>query len=418
MVWLLVSVLLVLLAAGIVVYLVLHPGTFSRMGQRRRARRNLKQIRAQFAPTQVPVRQLVRTGPPRVQLHNLYDDLHPPRYRGGGASSGIHRIVDWIFRGSVYVLTTLVVLTGALIVGLGLISADLPMAVWMMVWSILILIAVAVGVLLILGMRLVQSGIGDGWWGTFARLIASIALVCILALIAPIAWAGIADAGTGAAAAAVVLPPAPVGLSPAAVQGRTQAIAAAYEGIRNDPDTFAIAADVFRYRTLVDKYAADYDLDPLRVAAMIAQESAGDPDAMSSAGALGLMQLMPKTALEFGSTSCGLTHRMLRRQPQANICTGTAYYRHCTGVFRGDGETALAAYNAGEHRVQSAFEKHGNPTASFWTHLDTGALPQETRDYVPRVLAWEMALRFLERNPDAPLPPLAHAAPDGARTSA
>lgn len=111
------------------------------------------------------------------------------------------------------------------------------------------------------------------------------------------------------------------------------------------------------------------DVSPALVLAVIAVESAGKPDAVSSAGAEGLMQLMPATAERFGVTDS--------MDPRLNINGGVAYLNWLMKRFNGDPVLALAGYNAGE----GAVDKHqGVPPFA------------ETRGYVPKVLAaWNVA---------------------------
>jgi soluble lytic murein transglycosylase-like protein len=110
-------------------------------------------------------------------------------------------------------------------------------------------------------------------------------------------------------------------------------------------------------------------VSPALALAVIAVESAGRVDAVSSAGAGGLMQLMPATAERFGVAD--------RMDPKANIEGGVAYLEWLLERFDRDVVLALAGYNAGE----GAVDTHG------------GVPPfAETRDYVPKVLAaWDLA---------------------------
>lgn len=111
------------------------------------------------------------------------------------------------------------------------------------------------------------------------------------------------------------------------------------------------------------------EVSPALALAVIAVESAGKPDALSSAGAQGLMQLIPATAERFGVTDS--------KDPAQNIKGGVAYLNWLLKEFNRDPLMVLAAYNAGEGAVRA---NDGVPPYA------------ETRDYVPKVLAaWQVA---------------------------
>jgi len=110
-------------------------------------------------------------------------------------------------------------------------------------------------------------------------------------------------------------------------------------------------------------------VSPALVVAVIGVESAGRSDAVSHAGAVGLMQLMPDTAARFGVTDS--------TKAAENIRGGVKYLDWLLGEFGGDPVLALAGYNAGENAVKR-----------------NGGVPPfaETRAYVPKVLAaWQVA---------------------------
>jgi soluble lytic murein transglycosylase-like protein len=111
------------------------------------------------------------------------------------------------------------------------------------------------------------------------------------------------------------------------------------------------------------------EVSPALVLAVIGIESAGNPAAVSSAGAQGLMQLIPATAERFGVTD--------PQDPAQNIRGGVAYLDWLMKRFDRDPLMVLAAYNAGEGAVE---KNNGVPPYA------------ETRDYVPKVLAaWQVA---------------------------
>jgi len=98
----------------------------------------------------------------------------------------------------------------------------------------------------------------------------------------------------------------------------------------------------------------------------ITAESAYDPNAVSKAGAVGLMQLMPGTAQRYGVRN--------RKDPVANVAGGTRYLRDLLKMFDNNLPLALAAYNAGENAVI----KHGHKIPPY----------EETKTYVHRVLKY------------------------------
>jgi soluble lytic murein transglycosylase-like protein len=95
----------------------------------------------------------------------------------------------------------------------------------------------------------------------------------------------------------------------------------------------------------VDYYAWQYQVPPALVRAIIQVESAWQPGVVSPKGAMGLMQLMPATARQFGAT-----HPF---QIDENIRGGIAYLAELIRVFRGDLRLVTAAYAAGERPVLS-----------------------------------------------------------------
>jgi len=126
---------------------------------------------------------------------------------------------------------------------------------------------------------------------------------------------------------------------------------------------------------LVKQAAHRHGLDAALVMALIEVESRFQRDALSSAGAMGLMQLMPQTARRFGAVDPW--------NAQSNVDAGTKYLSYLLTLFRGDVKLALAGYNAGE----------GNVIAAGWR------VPRfaETQRYVPAVLDrfkhWTVALQ-------------------------
>lgn len=127
------------------------------------------------------------------------------------------------------------------------------------------------------------------------------------------------------------------------------------------PDTVAERLAVWepKLRELCEKY----EVDPHLARAVMRCESGGNPNAVSSAGALGLMQLMPGTAKGLGVDP---------KNPERNLEGGIKYLAQLADKYDGDWVKALAAYNAGSGRVDSY-----------------GGVPPfpETQRYVKNVLA-------------------------------
>lgn len=108
------------------------------------------------------------------------------------------------------------------------------------------------------------------------------------------------------------------------------------------------------YRDLVEKYAAEYNLQPAFVTAIIRNESSFQPLAVSSVGARGLMQLMPDTA-EWIAGKLKMTGYSFERMydPETNIRFGCWYLNYLSSMFRGDPICVACAYHAGQGTVTS-----------------------------------------------------------------
>ncbi len=135
------------------------------------------------------------------------------------------------------------------------------------------------------------------------------------------------------------------------------------------------------YREEILASSSEFDLDPSLVCGVIFTESAFRPQAKSSVGALGLMQLMPATGLEEAELLEieGVTEERLT-EPALNIRLGCTYLRKLLDEF-GNESVALAAYNAGPGRVRQWLKQYGTK--------DDGAILYipypETSKYVDRV---------------------------------
>lgn len=144
------------------------------------------------------------------------------------------------------------------------------------------------------------------------------------------------------------------------------------------PSLSALQGVATRYGRVLLGTSIETGVSPALALAVIAVESAGQAEAVSKAGAQGLMQLMPATAARFEVAD--------PFEPAQNIEGGMRYLGWLLNKFDGDPLLALAGYNAGENAVTGA-----------------GGVPEyaETRAYVPKVVAaWDVARRMCLTPPD------------------
>jgi soluble lytic murein transglycosylase-like protein len=114
---------------------------------------------------------------------------------------------------------------------------------------------------------------------------------------------------------------------------------------------------------LINEHSQNHGVRPDLVRAVMQVESGFNPYARSPKGAMGLMQLMPATAKQYGVLNAF--------NPVENVRAGVAYLRGLLDRYQGNEELALAAYNAGP----GAVDKHGQTVPPY----------RETRDYVARI---------------------------------
>ena len=148
-----------------------------------------------------------------------------------------------------------------------------------------------------------------------------------------------------------------------------------------------------RHEDIIRQQAADKDLDPALIAGVIYTESRFR-DQTSHAGAKGLMQLLPSTADDIARKSGGTAFvQGDLADPQVNISYGSFYLRYLLTRYGGNVVLAVAAYNAGEGRVDKwIFQARAD--GEEFDHTRHIPFP-ETRNYVKQVL--EMRGRYRER---------------------
>jgi soluble lytic murein transglycosylase len=143
--------------------------------------------------------------------------------------------------------------------------------------------------------------------------------------------------------------------------------------LNDQPAWFQRLRYPLHYKAIVKAHARNYRLPPALLAAVIYQESKFHPDAKSSSGAIGLMQIQPATAEGIALHTGGSRFQVDDLyDPELNIRYGSWYLRHLLDKYR-DEQTALAAYNAGQSNVDE------------WRAAGKGIQFSETRHYVKRV---------------------------------
>jgi soluble lytic murein transglycosylase len=180
----------------------------------------------------------------------------------------------------------------------------------------------------------------------------------------------------------------------------------------NDPASFALAARTAAAIGLPDvsvqtaRYAGHYGVmlprlgwpapfsppdeagvEPALALGLMRQESSFDPDIVSAAGAVGLMQLMPATARQVAASGAGTPDL---KNPAENMHLGVAYFGNLLQQFNNVRPYAIAAYNAGPHRAHAWLAANGDAAANADPSAMIDWIEQipfaETRNYVQRVL--------------------------------
>ncbi len=149
--------------------------------------------------------------------------------------------------------------------------------------------------------------------------------------------------------------------------------------LKENWERFHFRVNLGKYDPVIWEAAAKYSVDYALVKAVIRAESNFNPQAISSAGARGLMQLMPGTAHTLGVDNSF--------HPEDNIQAGVRHLRYLLDLFKGNLPLTLAAYNAGEKAVS---RYNGIPPY------------QETKEYVQRVLRYFEQYSIEKKKPNSP----------------
>ena len=152
-----------------------------------------------------------------------------------------------------------------------------------------------------------------------------------------------------------------------------------------------------KYRADVDK-ALEARRLPIDLAALVFVESGFSPTAKSKAGAVGLWQLMPETAKEYG-----LIVDKDYDERRSITKASEAAADHLASLYGklGSWELVLAAYDMGARALEKKqaliLGPNADPGADFWKMTEMGMLPKETAQYVPQILALALVLKNLDR---------------------
>jgi soluble lytic murein transglycosylase len=165
------------------------------------------------------------------------------------------------------------------------------------------------------------------------------------------------------------------------LQGYTTALRFALNLAKEGNDNWLGYLYPHAYWETVSAQAQAKRLDPYLVLALIRQESAFDPEAVSSAQAYGLMQLLPQTAARLTHVASVSPASLV--DPNFNVQAGTAYLRQLLNLYNGNLFMAVAAYNAGENTVEKWRARYANLAPDEFVESISF---RETRNYVKLVL--------------------------------
>jgi len=161
-------------------------------------------------------------------------------------------------------------------------------------------------------------------------------------------------------------------------------------------DAVRRAAFPLQYEEIIAKEASATGVDPYLIAAVVHAESGFDPEAVSGAGAVGLMQVKPSTARSIARITgmSGTYSKKTLKDPETNIRVGAAYLAYLLERYDGEVSFALAAYNGG---LSNADVWADEAKASGKAFQDVIAFP-ETASYVEKVQVQRDVYRVLYPN--------------------
>lgn len=146
-----------------------------------------------------------------------------------------------------------------------------------------------------------------------------------------------------------------------------------------------------KYDDIIDKYSTEYNVDRSLVKAVIFKESRFKETAVSSKGAIGLMQLMPSTALWLMNKLKIEDYKI--ESADNNIRLGTYYLSYLMNLMDSDEEHALLAYNAGPENAKRWVNSEGYSKEYMDNYVDFN----ETRKYVREIKLTKNIISFMDK---------------------
>ena len=146
-----------------------------------------------------------------------------------------------------------------------------------------------------------------------------------------------------------------------------------------------------KYDDIIDKYSTEYNVDRSLVKAVIFKESRFKETAVSSKGAIGLMQLMPSTALWLMNKLKIEDYKI--ESADNNIRLGTYYLSYLMNLMDSDEEHALLAYNAGPENAKRWVNSEGYSKEDMDNYVDFN----ETRKYVREIKLTKNTISFMDK---------------------